>query len=176
MSTEPSNPDYVIVDAGQLLYHIVWPSDGTVSTIATSMGARLQPCNALQTTVVFDRYGNVSAKDHERERRAIGVCDRTYNLTLISPLLNREVVMKSKANKILLSRITSSGLVMVQFLPSLRAWEPDCSPATHSRPQLCLTATAMCRQRITKGNDALSVCVIVLTTSLSFHLFSTEKS
>ena len=28
MSTEPSNPDYVIVDAGQLLYHIVWPSDG----------------------------------------------------------------------------------------------------------------------------------------------------
>ena len=32
------------------------------------MGARLQPYNALPTTVVFDRYGNVSAKDHERER------------------------------------------------------------------------------------------------------------
>ena len=30
VSTEPSNPDYVIVAAGQLLYHIVWPSDGTV--------------------------------------------------------------------------------------------------------------------------------------------------
>ena len=105
VSTEPSNPDYVIVDAGQLLYHIVWPSDGTVSTIATSMGARLQPYNALPTTVVFDHYGNVSAKDHERERRAIGVCARTYNLALISPLLNREVVMKSKANKILLSRL-----------------------------------------------------------------------
>ena len=105
VSTEPSNPDYVIVDAGQLLYHIVWPSDGTVSTITTSMGARLQPYNALPTTVVFDRYGNVSAKDHERERRAIGVCARTYNLTLISPLLIREVVTKSKANKILLSRL-----------------------------------------------------------------------
>ena len=64
VSTEPSNPDYVIVAAGQLLYHIVWPSDGTVATIATSMGARLQPYNALPTTVVFDRYGNVSAKDH----------------------------------------------------------------------------------------------------------------
>ena len=74
VSTEPSNPDYVIVAAGQLLYHIVWPSDGTVSTIATSIGARLQPYNALPTTVVFDRYGNVSAKDHERERRSIGVC------------------------------------------------------------------------------------------------------
>ena len=103
VSTEPSNPDYVIVAAGQLLYHIVWPSDGTVSTIATSMGARLQPYNALPTTVVFDRYGNVSAKDHERERRAIGVCAGTYNLTLTSPLPNREVTMKSKANKILLS-------------------------------------------------------------------------
>ena len=91
VSTEPSNPDYVIVAAGQLLYHIVWPSDGTVSTIATSMGARLQLYNALLTTVVFDRYCNVSAK-------------------------------------------------------------------------------------VMKGNDALSVCVLVLTTSLSFHLFPTEKS
>ena len=60
VSTEPSNPDYVIVDAGQLLYHIVWPSDGTVSTIATSMVAKLQPYKALLTTVAFHRYGNVS--------------------------------------------------------------------------------------------------------------------
>ena len=43
VSTEPFNPDYVIVDAGQLLYHIAWPSGRTVSTIATSMGAKLQP-------------------------------------------------------------------------------------------------------------------------------------
>ena len=41
----------------------------------------------------------MSAKDHERERRAIGVCAGTYNLTLTSPLPNREVIMKSKANK-----------------------------------------------------------------------------
>ena len=95
VSFEPSNPDYIMVDAGQLLYHIVWPSDGTVSTIASSMGARLQPYNALPTTVVFDRYGNVSAKDHERERRAIGVCAGNHNLTLTSTLPNREVTMKS---------------------------------------------------------------------------------
>ena len=61
------------MDAGQLLYHIVWPSGGTVSTIATSMATKLEPYNALPTTVEFDRYGNVSAKDHERERRATGV-------------------------------------------------------------------------------------------------------
>ena len=85
VSTAPSNPDYVIVAAGQLLYHIVWPSD-TVYTIATSMGAKLQPYNA----------------------------------------------------------------------------------------QLCLTATAMYRLRNMKG--ALSVCVLVLITSFSLHLFPTEKS
>ena len=107
VSTEPSNPDYVIVDAGQLLYHIVWPSGGTVSTIATSMATKLQPYNAHPTTVtvVFDRYGKVSAKDHERERRANGVCAGNYNLTLTSPLPNREAIMKSKANKRLLSRL-----------------------------------------------------------------------
>ena len=93
------------MDAGQLLYHIAWPNGGTVSTIAASIGAKLQPYNAVPTTVVFDRYGNVSAKDHERERRATGVCGGTYNLTLTSPLPNREDIMKSKANKRLLSRL-----------------------------------------------------------------------
>ena len=57
------------------------------------MGAKRQPCNALLTTVVFDRYGKVSAT-----------------------------------------------------------------------------------VRIMQGNEALSVCVLVLTTSLSLHLFPTEKS
>ena len=85
-STEPFNPDYVIVDAGQLLYHIVWPSDGTVST---------RPRLRFTATAMY----------HERERCAIGVCAGTYNLTLTSPLPNREVTMKSKANKILLSRL-----------------------------------------------------------------------
>ena len=106
VSTEPSNPDYVIVDTGQLLYHIIaWPSGGTVSTFATSMATKLQPYNALPTTVVFDRYGKVSAKDHGRERSTTGVCAGTYNITLTSPLPNREIIMKRKANKRLLSRL-----------------------------------------------------------------------
>ena len=73
----------------------------TVSTIATSLGAKLDPYNAPPTTVVFDGY--VSVKDHETERSATGVCAGTYNLTLTSPLPNREVIMKSKAKKQLLS-------------------------------------------------------------------------
>ena len=79
----------------------------TVATIATSMGAKLQSYNAFPTTVtvVVDRYDNVSGKDHERERRATGMRAGTYNLTLTSPFHNREVIMKIKANKILLLRL-----------------------------------------------------------------------
>ena len=42
LSRNVSTPDEVIVDAGQLLYHIAWPCGGTVSTVATSRGARLK--------------------------------------------------------------------------------------------------------------------------------------
>ena len=43
--------------------------------------------------------------EYERERHATGVCAGTYNLAITSPLPNREVIMKSNANKILLSRL-----------------------------------------------------------------------
>jgi hypothetical protein len=105
LSTKPSPPEEVIVDAGQLLYHIVWPCGGTVSTVATSMGTRLQPYSGIPTKVIFDRYGNMSAKDHERSRRAGGAGAGTYNLTLTSPLPKREVILNSKANKRLISRL-----------------------------------------------------------------------
>jgi hypothetical protein len=105
LSTEPCPPDEVIVDAGQLLYHIVWPCGGTVSTVATSMETRLQAYRGIPIKVIFDRYGSVSAKDHERSRRAGGDSAGTYNITLTSPLPNREVILKSKANKRLLSHL-----------------------------------------------------------------------
>ena len=41
ISSEPRPPDDVIVDGGQLLYHIVWPCGGTIFTVATSMATRL---------------------------------------------------------------------------------------------------------------------------------------
>lgn len=37
ISTKPYPAHDVIVDAGQLLYNIVWPCDGTISTVATSL-------------------------------------------------------------------------------------------------------------------------------------------
>ena len=105
ISTEPCPPDEVIVDGGQLLYHIVWLCGGTISPVATSMATRLKNYSVIPTKISFDRYGNVSAKDHERSRRAGGAVPVEYNLTLTSPLPNRDVIMKSRANKKLISRL-----------------------------------------------------------------------
>ena len=89
ISTEPCPPDEVIVDGGQLLYHIVWPCGGTISTLTTGMATRLNSYSVIPTNRIFARYGNVSAKDHERSHRAGGVFPAEYNLTLTSPLPNR---------------------------------------------------------------------------------------
>ena len=101
ISTEPCPPDEVIVDGGQLLYHIAWSCGGTISTVATSMATRLKNYSVISTKIFFDRYGNVSAKDHERSR-TVGAVPAKYNLTLSTPLQNRDIIMKSKANKRLL--------------------------------------------------------------------------
>ena len=40
-ATTPPAADIVLVDAGQLLYHVVWPVAGTAEDLATSFDARL---------------------------------------------------------------------------------------------------------------------------------------
>ena len=55
--------------------------------------------------LVFDRYTEISAKDHERQKRA-GVVSTTFNLDLDSYFLSREAVMKNKHNKRGMSRST----------------------------------------------------------------------
>ena len=54
-------PDVVIVDAQQLMYHVIWPCGWTVE----SLNARLAMCGPAEKILVFDRYD-----DHERQRRA----------------------------------------------------------------------------------------------------------
>ena len=50
-------PDVVLVDASQLLYHVVWPVSGTAGDLASRFGVRLSryPPQA-QKLVLFDRY------------------------------------------------------------------------------------------------------------------------
>ena len=76
-------PDVIIVDAHQLLYHVVWPCGGSVGVLAESLKARLALCAAPKKILVFDRYTEISAKDHERQQRA-GVGSNTFNLDLNS--------------------------------------------------------------------------------------------
>ena len=68
----PCAPNLVLVDAGQLLYHVVWPVSGTTRDLAASFGIRLAHYPPFSKKIVlFNRYDQEapSAKDHERTRR-----------------------------------------------------------------------------------------------------------
>ena len=101
-------PDIVIVDMQQLLYHIIWPHGGDASDLGDNIKNRLS-CYPIGTeqVIVFDRYNDLSAKDHERMRRA-GEGSTYYNLTTNSPLPNRDAIIKNKHNKRELSRVIST--------------------------------------------------------------------
>ena len=85
-----------------MLHHTVWPSGGTVSTLAENMSAKLQAYKGITTKVIFDRYSHMSVKDHERSQHSGASEISTYNLTMTS-LPNWEVILKNKAIKRLLS-------------------------------------------------------------------------
>ena len=104
---QPDAPDIVIVDGQQLLYHIVWPCAGSASDLANSMMGRLGQYQPTEVLVIFYRYDDRSAKDHERIRRA-GEGAVNYNITISSKLPCRDAIMKSKANKKALVRVLSS--------------------------------------------------------------------
>lgn len=95
----PSHADTVIVDVSQLFYHMVWPYGGTPSDLISSIHDRLRIYReTTKTVVVFDKYQDTSAKDHERMRRANEtVLD--YDLSVTSILPKRDAIMKSKTNK-----------------------------------------------------------------------------
>ena len=46
-------PDVVIVDAQQLLHHVVWPCGGSVGVLAESLKARLESCPATEKNPRF---------------------------------------------------------------------------------------------------------------------------
>ena len=99
IESTPATADIVIVDVQQLLYRIVWPHGGSPSDVIESIRRRLSryPHEAEKITV-FDKYRDVSAKDHERMRRAAEV-PIDYELSITSPLPKRDAIMKSKNNK-----------------------------------------------------------------------------
>ena len=91
-------PELVMIDASQLLYHIVWPFRGHVSDIVESIKRRLSLMPG-EKILVFDKYHDLSAKDHERVRRA-GIGSTKYNLTVNTQLPNHEAIMWNKHSKL----------------------------------------------------------------------------
>ena len=82
-----------------LSYHIVWPHSGSPSDLIESIKGRLcHYSNNSDKIIVFDKYHNISAKDHKRIRRASEVII-DYELSIASSLPKRDVILKSKNNK-----------------------------------------------------------------------------
>ena len=99
LETSQEAPEMVIVDGQQLFYRIVWQRGGSPSYLIASMQARLvRYADSTEKVIVFDKYEEVSAKDHERTRRA-GEVTISYELFITSPLPNRDAILKSKCNK-----------------------------------------------------------------------------
>ena len=99
---------HVLVDAGQLLYHVVWPVSGTTGDLAASFGTRLAHYPPVSKKIVlFDRYDqkSPSPKDHERTRRGRA---KEVRLTPNTPLPCREVILHNSKNKNLLNNILCS--------------------------------------------------------------------
>ena len=95
----PSAPDIVIVEVSQLFDRIVWPHHGSVSDLMSSIQGRLvRYTDGADKIIIFDKYQDISTKDHERMRRA-GEVVIDYELSINSPLPKRDAILKSKNNK-----------------------------------------------------------------------------
>ena len=106
--TTPCAPNVVLVDAGQLLYHIVWPVSGNIGDLAASFGTRLAHYPPVSKKIIlFDRYDQdaPSAKEHERTRRGRA---KEVRLTTNTVLPCREVILHNSKNKNLLNNILCS--------------------------------------------------------------------
>jgi hypothetical protein len=104
--SHPPPPAVTIIDVSQLLYHITWPCKGDASAIVKPIKTRLSFLPGKKV-LVFDKYNDVSAKDHERVRRA-GIGSINYELTVNTPLPRREAIMRNKHNKRQLAKVLST--------------------------------------------------------------------
>ena len=87
------------VMASRLFYRIIWPHVSSPSELIASNEEHLSNyLEASKKIVVFDKYQNISVKDHDRLRQARGaVLD--YDLFIESHLPKRNAKMKTKSNK-----------------------------------------------------------------------------
>ncbi len=108
LETSPIAPEILIVDVSQLFYHIVWPHGGSPSDLIASIKSHLRRYSSdTDKIVVFDKYHDISAKDHERMQRA-GEVIIDYELSITTSLPKRDAILKSMNNKRMLASILST--------------------------------------------------------------------
>ena len=99
LEVSPTAPDTIVVDVSQLFYHTVWPHGSNLSDLIASIKGRINRYpDVAEKIIVFDKYKDISAKDHERLRRT-GEVVIDYELSITSPLPKRDAILKSKSNK-----------------------------------------------------------------------------
>ena len=83
-----------------MLYHIVWLHGGDAPMLFEITKQGLSGYHGYPhgtgKILVFDRYDNIPAMDHERTRRGGGEGSTDYNLTINSPLPSRDAILKNK--------------------------------------------------------------------------------
>ena len=100
-------PGIAIVEMQQMLYHIIWPHGENVSDVSGNIERRLSCYSAgTEQVLLFDRFDDLSAKDHETMQRA-GEGHTDYNLTANSPLPNLNAIRNNTHNKRVHSRVLS---------------------------------------------------------------------
>ena len=94
----PATADIVTVDVQHLLYRIVWPHGSSPSDVIESFRCRLSrsPTRLRKSLSLIST--KMFRKDHERMRRAAEV-PIDYELSITSPLPQRDAIMKSENNK-----------------------------------------------------------------------------
>ena len=108
LETLPIAPEILIVDVSQLFYHMVWPHGGSPSDLIASIQSHLKRySNDIDKIIVFDKYHDISAKDHERMRCA-GEVIIDYELSITTSLPKRDAILKSKNNKRRLASMLST--------------------------------------------------------------------
>ena len=97
----PMDSSIIIVDGSQLLFHTRWPIPGTgkVSDLVSGINEKMKRYpSSTEKLIIFDKYDEVSAKGHERQRRN-GAGSAEYNLEINTTLPGRDTIMKNTANK-----------------------------------------------------------------------------
>ena len=89
--------DVVLVDASQLLYHVVWPVAGTAGDPDSSFGVRMSRYTTeAQQLVLFDCYyeDEPTAKDNESMMRA-GAQSKDFHMMPTAPLPCRKAILNN---------------------------------------------------------------------------------